>query len=402
MLRVNLPARRHGSLELPLADNLVGEARPLRTSDIPSVAELFQRTFRNSRKAAPASLLDYIEEIFLNHPWQDDSQTSKVIVDGDGAVTGFIGVLPQRLVFDGQLVRASIMGSLMSHEPKRNPLVGAKLLRSALNSGQDLSFSESANRLSLGMWEKSGGNVLPLYSLTWFRVFRPATLAVAMLAKRQPRVAAAHATGRLWRRPLAAALSPLASAMDRLIHRAASDVFSNVASDGQPGKGFDVDPDEFAAAVPSLCERYKVHPLWDPPMLRWLLEHAAIKGYLGPMTMRLVKGKGDRIAGGYIYHGCGRGMGVVLQILAAPNAERLVVDELFAHAADKGFSGMSGHVQPELLDALVRQRAILLRRRATVVHTRNPELLPPLLSGDAWLTGLAAEAWCRLVGDEFC
>lgn len=94
-------------------------------------------------------------------------------------------------------------------------------------------------------------------------------------------------------------------------------------------------------------------------------------------------------------------MGFVLQIFAAPNAERLVVNELFSHAADKGFAGMKGHVQPEFLDALVRQRSILLRRRATVVHTRNHELLPPLLNGDALLTGLAAEAWCRLVGDEF-
>lgn len=383
------------------ADNPVAEVRSLRTSDIAGVAKLFQTTFRNSREPAPASLLDYFEQIFLDHPWQDDSQMSKIAVGPDGVVTGFIGVLPQRLMVDGHLVRASVLGTLMSHEPKSNPLVGARLLRSALSGGQDLSFSESANRLALRMWEKSGGVVSPLYSLTWFRLLSPAAFSVAMLTKQQPRAAAARAAGRRWSLPLAGAILPLASGMDRLIRRVAPNAFSVGAADGHPGKGFDVDAGEFAAAVPALCERYKVRPQWDSRMLAWRLEHAALKAYLGPTTMRLVKSKGDRIVGGYIYHGRDKGIGTVLQILAAPNAERLVVDELFAHAVDKGMAGMTGRVQPEHLDALVRQRSILLRRGATVVHSRKRELLPPLLGGDALVTGLAAEAWCRLVGHEF-
>jgi hypothetical protein len=389
----------HG--EASRAGNAVAEVRSLRTSDIPGVAQLFQSTFRNSREPAPASLLDYIEQIFLDHPWQDDSQTSKVAVSADGMVAGFIGILPQRLIFDGHPVRASVVGTLMSHDPKNNPLVGARLLRSALSGGQDLSFSESANPLALRMWEKAGGVVLPLYSLTWFRLFRPATFSVAMLTKRQPRAAAAQGTGRWWRLPLAGAAFPLTSGMDRLIQWVIPGAFSAEAADGQPGKGFGVDAGEFAAAVPALCERYQVRPQWDSPILTWLLEHAALKAYLGPTTMRLVKDRGGRIVGGYIYHGRERGIGTVLQIFSAPNAERLVVAELFAHAADKGMAAMTGRVQPEHLDALVGQRAILLRRGATVVHTRNRELLAPLLTGDALVTGLAAEAWCRLVGHEF-
>ena len=47
------------------------------------VAELFQKTFRNPRKTAPASLTNYIEQIFLNHPWQDKDQVSKVVIDAD-------------------------------------------------------------------------------------------------------------------------------------------------------------------------------------------------------------------------------------------------------------------------------------------------------------------------------
>ena len=78
----------------------------------------------------------------------------------------------------------------MSSDPQRNPLVGAKLLRSALNGSHDLSISESANPLSLKMWEKSGGATLPPLSLSWMRILKPVTLPFAMLSERLPFISA--------------------------------------------------------------------------------------------------------------------------------------------------------------------------------------------------------------------
>src|SRR5215218_8203894 len=135
---------------------LGSEARSLRQSDIAGVAQLFQQRFRDPGKPASAPLRAYLEDVFLNHPWQDSEQTSKVVVDGDGKVQGFVGVFPQRYLHKDNVVRTSVLGTLMSSEPARNPLVGAKLLRSALSGSQDMSISESANPLSLKMWEKSG------------------------------------------------------------------------------------------------------------------------------------------------------------------------------------------------------------------------------------------------------
>jgi hypothetical protein len=50
---------------------------------------------------------------------------------------------------------------------------------------------------------------------------------------------------------------------------------------------------------------------------------------------------------------------------------------------------------------LVRQHSLLFRRSAAVMHTRNDELRTALLDGSALITGLAAEAWTRLIGDDF-
>jgi hypothetical protein len=127
MLRAKVPVLGNTPVKVPLTAGSVGEARPLRSSDVAGVAQLFQKTFRNPRKPALPALAACIEQIFLDHPWQDKECVSKVILDSNGAVAGFIGVLPQRLHYGDTIVRASVLGSLMSNEPQKNPLVGARL-----------------------------------------------------------------------------------------------------------------------------------------------------------------------------------------------------------------------------------------------------------------------------------
>jgi hypothetical protein len=361
------------------------EARSLRSSDIAGVAQLFQQRFRDPAKPASVPLRNYLEEVFLNHPWRDSEQMSKVVVDGDGKVQGFVGVFPQRYVYKDSVVRTSVLGTLMSSEPDRNPLVGAKLLRSALGGSQDLSISESANPLSLKMWEKSGGATLPFFSLSWLRILKPASLAVAMLSERH--------------RVFSPAL-PLMSGLDSLLKRFGPDVLS-IKSDGVQGRGFEVGPEEFAAAIPALTARYDIRPQWDAAILGWLLQHAESKSAFGPVMMRLVKDKRDRVVGGYIYYSKRHGVAFVLQFFAEPGAERIVVDNLLAHAAECGFAAVRGRLQPEFLDALVRQRSLLFRRSATVIHTRSASLQAALTGPNALITGLAAEAWTKLIGEEF-
>lgn len=361
------------------------EARSLRQSDIGGVAQLFQQRFRDPGKPASAPLRNYLEEVFLNHPWRDSEQMSKVVVDGDGTLQGFVGVFPQRYVYKDSVVRTSVLGTLMSSESNRNPLVGAKLLRSALSGSQELSISESANPLSLKMWEKSGGATLPLFSLSWLRVLKPAAFAAAMLAERVPAFSRAI---------------PLTKGLDALARRFGSDLLS-VAADGAQGKDDEVGPEEFAAAIPALSARYEIRPQWDTTILAWLLQHAESKSSFGPVMMRLVRDRSNRVVGGYIYYSKRHGVAFVLQFFAEPGKERIVVDNLLVHATAHGFAAVRGRLQPEFLDALVRQKSMLFRRSATVIHTRSASLQAALTGPNALITGLAAEAWTKLIGEEF-
>src|SRR5690349_24555958 len=126
------PARRRR------ADFAMSLIRACAPEDMPAVAGLFQRTFLDRRKPAPKALESYLAELFLRHPWHDPEIASRVYVSPEGAVRGFIGVLPLRLCFRGRSVRAAVAGSLMVESPEENPLAGARLLRSFAKGPQEL------------------------------------------------------------------------------------------------------------------------------------------------------------------------------------------------------------------------------------------------------------------------
>ena len=362
-----------------------GQIRSLQSSDVPAVAALFQKTFRNPRLQAPSSLRDYLAELFLRHPWGSDGVHSLVFLDDRDRLKGFIGLLPLRLRHRGNLLRAAVLGSLMAENPAENPLIGARLVRAALRGSQDISISESANPLSLKMWELAGGRSLSLHSMTWLRIFRPVAMPFALLA-RGPRS----------QRTCSTIVSPVDAMLNRLRCNPFSPDSLQMSNCIDSVSGVE----EFIDAVPRLTSHYSVKPDWDAATLRWQLEHAATKEKFGGLQCRLVR-KGSRTIGGFSYYSRPGGIGFVLQVFAEPEHQFAVVNSLLARAASDGCVAIRGRTQPELLDPLIRFKALLFQRSATVVYAKDQELIRSLCAGDALITGLAAEAWTRLIGGEF-
>jgi hypothetical protein len=361
-----------------------GTIRALAPHDIDAVAALFQRSFRNAGDAAPDSLRRYLDELFLHHPCADSELPSRVHVGPDGAVNGFIGVLPAPMRFRGRPLRAAIAGSLMVADPQRDPLAGARLMRAFFKGPQDLSFSETANPLSQGMWERLGGFAAPVYSMEWVRVLRPFATSVAALATAAP---------------AASLLRPLAWGLDRLAAPLTARVFGAPAPG--PAWGADVGDDEIVQAAPELISGFALGPNWDGETLRWVLAHARRKERHGPLFRRMVTGRGGRSLGCYLYFGRPDRIAWVLQILARPEGVGPVIDDLFAHAAGQGCAAVRGRSNPLVLDALLRRKCLMLHRASTVVHARDPELLQAVRCGEAMLNGLAGESWTRLIGGDF-
>ena len=354
--------------------------------DMPAVAGLYQRVFLDRRRPAPESLKTYLTDLFLHHPWYEPDLASRVYVSPDGTVRGFIGVLPLRICFRDKKIRAAIAGSLMVDRPDENPLAGARLLRSLANGPQEICISESANRVSENMWQKLGGRTLPLESLEWLRILRPAGSALAL--------------AREWFAP-AAVLQPLASAIDRMARRGSGDGLR--VSPASSGCERDVDASDavLLEEIPRLAASYPVRPDWHASDLQWMLGHARTKGLRGAICRRIVYARNETPIGCYVYYGRPRGIAWVLQVLALPEHVDAVLDSLLAHASRNGSVAVRGRTHPRLMNGLLRRGALFFHRTSTIVHGADGELLHAIQSGDALLTGLAGETWTRLIGDSF-
>ena len=365
----------------------MGEIRALERNDIPAVAQLFQKTFANPRKPAPDGLSACLHDLFFRYPDQDTDIASRVFIQSDGALGGFIGVLPLRMTMAGKPVRAAIPTSLMVDSPERNPTVGAKLVRSFLSGPQDISISEPANESARSLWKPLGGEVAVTESMEWLRVFRPAGLLAALAADRLPAQklvkAGAGVVDRLLRKPVAGLLDP-------------------DPPTPQP-KVTDVDAgeEELLAYLGRDESDYRLRPDWSPACFRWIVEHAEGNDYRGTLYRRLVRNRAGETVGCYLYHGRPGGMAWVLQLCARRDAVADVLDCLIARAHQLGCVAIKGRTQARFLDALLSRRCILFRRHTAMAHSRDPELMAAVRSGDAITSGLAAESWMRHVSDRF-
>lgn len=364
--------------------------RSFQVGDVDAVADLFQRLLRKNAQPAGDDLKTYLRALFLDLTDRDPDIRSRVHVRDDGSVSGFIGVLPVQMEFEGRPVRAANCGTFACDDRETDPFAGARLLRDVLSGPQDFSFTETSNDISTDMWRSMRATVLGPYSLEWLRVLRPAAFALEAAAGRMSAL-------RLF--------TPVAKAADALVTRRGgksswisytplagkADAFADVA----------VDDEEFATLSQDFLAQYSLHPAWDHPTLVAMLQHAKRKALHGERVQHTVKSRTGKAIGLYLYYGNPGGIGRTVQILAAPGQESVVIDCLLRNAHERGLVAMRGRTQPTLLNAMIGKKCSFLHASSTVVHSRNPDLLAAMTNGHAFLNGLAGEGWTRLIGDRF-
>ncbi|MFB9950000.1 hypothetical protein ACFFP0_14140 [Rhizobium puerariae] len=360
-----------------------GTIRDFERGDVEAVARLFLKTFRGS-KAQSASLGTYLKEAFFDHPWSEPDIRSKVFVEGTGGISGFVGVFPARLEFQGRPLRAAFASSLMVENPRENPLAGARLVRAFLAGPQDISLTETANRTALGMWQKAGYPLDPGYSMNWLRILRPVSMGVQVLERRFAPARLLRPFGRIADRvpPLLARMPSVPPYGGKLTFR-------------------DVTPEAFGEALLALKDFYPLRPRWDTENIGWFLGQAGQKLNFGYPEWRVGYAADNRPLAAYVYFTRPGGIGWVLQALAAPPVAGDLVDDLFAHAYELGCAGLRGAAHPWLTSALMTRRTLFHARSFYIAHARDKALLEPVKAGQALVSGLAGEGWTRLIGDRF-
>lgn len=384
------PHRRSSQLLRPTMDSAFpgGESRPrpvakahvrpLTPDDMDQVVELHRQGFGEG--APREELRTFLNDIFFDHPWRDDSLPSWAYVGKSGDLVGCIGSMPRPMVLGGEPIRAVISHNFIVAPGQRDGLAAIQLMRALKQGAPDLTLSDG-NATARKLSEALGAKTLLARSNRWFRVLRPAGLGAHLVNE--------VLTG--WKAPPAVhrALAGLSAVPDTIV-RALSSSPARVAPADE-----DERPD--AKALVDIMDRLNEHlslrPVYTPETLSWLLE--VLRKTRRDQSLRVVAVKAwDEIVGWYVYYSRPGGVGRVLQLGADPQAQERVLEHLFADALNEGNVAVTGQSDPAWSEAL-KATSCRIRPGRTwmLLQTSNRRVEHAFATSNVFLSRLEGEGW---------
>jgi hypothetical protein len=344
--------------------------------DIARVADLHRRVF-NTTEAVAGSRFDaydrYLRDVFLRPEVGDHPIQSLVCDAGQGAIVGFLGLVPRRMRFGRQPILAAVCSQFIVDSARRGQ-TGLLMLKRCFQGPQDVSITDEANDATRTIWEWCGGSTAMLYSLHWMRPIRPVQFMLALASRRER-----------WQSIAGAATRAAARIADAGIARLLG---------GRPTQGVraELDLDTLSAWLPEFTRERSLGPDYDHASLQWVLGRAR-RAY-DHLRAAWVRGADARPAGWYLFSVDRARIAHVVQIGARPHTIDLVLDHLFDDAARHGAAALSGRLDPAFAQHLSDRHCVFRAEgQWTLVHARRPEIVEAVQRGDAFLTRLEGE-WC--------
>jgi hypothetical protein len=377
------PAAREARPE-ELADHgVVVAVREFSEGDLPEVVELFQRVFPQHGWNGVEDCTRYFRDVFFDNPWRDAAVPSWVAM-ADGRVAGFAGMMSRPMLFRGKRIRVAVDCNFFVDPALRRSLAAVHLGKAILSGPQDLTLADGASDGVRQLWCQLGGEMPLGYNLHWMRSLRPARhlLHAVQRGMHVPRaVTGLFAPGAALADALAARLPANA------LHAAAPGCIEEPA-----------DAATIAADLPQLVGQKALHPCYEAASLAWLLRQATGRKGFGTLRARRVLDSRHRPLGTFVYYLQRNGVSEVLQLAAPDEHYDLVLQRLFADAWREGAVALRGRVDPDRAQQLSRRYCWLRwEAPATLVHSRDPEVLAAIRQGDSYLSRLDGEWWMRFV-----
>ena len=355
--------------------------RPFEAKDAVEVAALLRTVFPQNCWPSTSDLAIYIRQMFCDHPWRDDDIPSWV-ADDNGKAVGFLAVMPRPMMHGKRPIRAAVGCQFLVHPEQRRSLVAVQLLRSYFQGPQDISLADGANALSARLWEPMGGMVSPAHSLAWFRALRPAQSALRLACLKSG-----------WPRTVRGIGRPIAALADACAMRTSHFQFKLQLREEE------LDARSLHAALTEHTSRYALRPLYDLPSLEWLLEQVAAKKRHGRLQARMLRDSNGKAAGWFLYY-LDPGVSRVIQVAARPDRVRPVLEHLFHHATERGTVALEGRMDARFAGELGQMQCFFRNcGELTLLHSKDPALLAPILAGNAFFTRLEGEWWLRFHGE---
>lgn len=360
--------------------------RPFVEDDIPQVADLYWTFLRLRKGPAPPAVQSFFRELYFTNPWIDSTLPSLVCEGKSGRIVGFLGVIPRKMSVCGQPIRVAFGGNFVVHPEVRSTLPGMRLLGAYMAGGQDLSQTDSANDVSRILLERLGFRTILPYSIHWARPLRPAHYAVYLMS---------CLTGPALSASLKFAAKPFCSVVDSMAARLS---FSPFRQTEPLLHAAELDIETLLHCLAEFHSGYSLWPEYDVHSLKWLLSFMDRMQAHGDLRKVVLRDDTQKILGWYLYYLKPGAVGEVVQIGGERQFTKNILDHLFYDAWNHGVIALHGVVHSRLMGDFSEKNCIFTCRGGwTLAHSRKPELLELLDSGDAFLSRLDGE-WCLGLG----
>lgn len=359
----------------------MSEVRDCQPADLSDVARLFVKAFHGRPGQSLPAISDYLRTLYFENPWVDPALPS-IVAERDAVITGFIGVMPLPIRFDGRPLRLAIGGNLMVDPDERDPMVAMRVLRRYFAGAQDVSFTDTASPQAMRLWAAQGGAVARFHSMRWFIPLRPGSLGLAAMRR--------SSSGSR----LAWLGHPLAVPLDWFARR-------------RLGKESDlsvvhVDVERVRSFVAVVGDRGYAHVDADLAGWTWLVDMCRAKTQFGPLHLLAFVDRSGQDVGVVMYYPNQRGLGQAVLVLARENAHGDVFDALCREAADQGSAALVGQADPRLMEVVGDRASCYIQRHGGVtVRCTDDVIRAKIASGDVALNRLIGEFWTRMQGDDF-
>lgn len=360
--------------------------RPVEPSDLGAVAEMIFEQFilepkpvgDARRRAVETIASGYSDLFFSGGLWRHEAVRPLVSIDGEGAVSGFLGAIAHPMRFEKREILTAVTFSFVAHPERATPMTSVKLMRKFLEGPQELTLTDGANDGSRRMMAACGGETARIYCMQWRRLLQPARDFAQEVREKRPALGT-----------LARIASPVARLVDAGIDRAVPRARPTRAPELTRR---DADADGLRESAAACAASLSLAPSFDPERWSWRLARAAEFENAAPLQIATLHTPKGAAAGGYAFYMTTQGAARVLDLHARGENHRNVVDHLLTDAMEAGATSVWGKLDPGFMRALADRRASFSLGEWTLIHARNPAILNAIHRGDARLGFFEGEA----------
>lgn len=350
-----------------------GGIRLFSEEDLEIVADMSKELIPLSSLMTKEQCISKLRQLYLENEFHRNGTASLVYEDKSGDVIGFMGITEQPMLLNGRTIIAANSSQMMVRSKKNAAFASIQLIKSLMNGGYNLCFADSATDIAKSLWERCGGTTGELHSMYFRQMLKP------------HHVVRNHLFGKY----VSPVISPLCKTGDAVLNHLPGSPFKFKKPDIEIKK---MEVEELLDLIQNPQQSVDLKPTYTLQNLKWRINLLESEQRYGPFrAIKMVAGN-NHIAGWVLYHLKKNGVCEIIQLEAKSGMEMQVYQALCFDARQGGGAELVGRLDPRHYGNLGYKSTLFMPGfRWMLIHSKNPELIQSIKSGNAMMTRLEGD-----------